>query len=65
MLSAMARQAKTSPSGLPWLRAEGVEGAWRLFCLDHMHRVVCEGQAADFVRHAKTGVTVTMPAPGT
>jgi hypothetical protein len=64
-VSAMARQAKTSPSGLPWLRADGVEGAWRLFCLDHMHRVVMEGQAADFVRSAKGGVTVTMPAPGT
>lgn len=61
----MARQAKTAPSGLPWLRAEDVEGAWRLFVLDHMHRVVCEGQAADFVRQAKAGVTVTMPAPGT
>jgi len=42
-----------------------VEGAWRLFCFDHMHRVVMEGQAADFVRSAKGGVTVTMPAPGT
>ena len=65
MLSAMARQSKTSPSGLPWLQADGVEAAWRLYCLDHMHRIVMEGQAADFVRSAGTAVTVTIPAPGT
>ena len=61
----MARQAKAAPSGLPWLQADGVEGAWLLYCLEHMHPVVMEGQAADFVRSAKGGVTVTMPAPGT
>jgi hypothetical protein len=42
-----------------------VEAAWRLYCLDHMHRVVMEGQVADFVRSAGAAVTVTIPAPGT
>lgn len=65
MLSAMARQSRTAPSGLPWLRADTTERAWLMFALDHLHRIISEGQAADFVRAAGSAVTVTLPAPGT
>jgi len=66
MLVEMARRGRCLPSQLPWMGdvSRCPERAWVGCLMDHHARLIREADEATFVRGAKGGLTVTIPAPG-